>query len=56
MAFRNLRCEAYLPERLDTSKRFVRNRVLSLATPEEIDVTLVRQTVTNRRKIIKRGD
>ena len=41
----NLKCKIGSPKKLNTSKRVIRNRQLSSATPEEIKTTFEKQGV-----------
>ena len=52
--FHNLKCKAYPHERLDTSKGVIRNRDLSIATPEEMTTALGKQAFTDSKRITTR--
>ncbi len=55
--FHMTKCRAYLQEKLNTSKRVIWSRVLVLATEEEVASALVKQEVTNIRRIsIRKGE
>ena len=52
-----LKCRAYPHEKLNTSKGVIKSRELELATEEEIASALVKQGVTNIRRIsIRKGE
>ena len=41
--FHNLKCKVYTHENLNTSKKIIRNKELSLVTPKEIQTALGKQ-------------
>ena len=52
----NLKCTTYLHKKLNSLKRVIRHRELSLDTPEEIQTALRKHSVTDYKKItIKKG-
>ena len=55
--FHNLKCRAYPHAKLNTSKGIVRNKELSLATPEEIETAFKKQGIKEYRRVtIRRND